>query len=57
MSKEESKEQRHKDNVEEASASEEDDHFFNEKLKCRFYRKDFPEENDLVIVLFITFYI
>jgi hypothetical protein len=30
---------------------DEDAHAHNEKLQCRFYRKDFPEENDLVIVI------
>jgi hypothetical protein len=39
-----------KDNIEELEDEEEDDHVFNEKLQSRFYRKDFPEENDLVIV-------
>lgn len=39
-----------KDHVEEIEEEEEDDHVFNEKLQCRFYRKDFPEENDLVMV-------
>jgi hypothetical protein len=30
---------------------EEEDHsVFNEKMQSRFYRKDFPEEGDLVIV-------
>ena len=29
---------------------EEDDHQHNENLQCRFYRKDFPDEGDLVIV-------
>ena len=38
------------DHIKEAS-DEEDEHMFNEKLQCRFYRKDFPEENDLVIVI------
>lgn len=28
---------------------EEEDHVFNEKLQCRFYRKEFPEESDHVI--------
>ena len=28
-----------------------DQQFENENLQCRLYRKDFPEENDLVIVL------
>lgn len=37
-------------NLEDIEDSEEDHHVFNEKLQCRFYRKDFPEEGDLVIV-------
>ena len=41
------------DHIKEAS-DEEDEHMFNEKLQCRFYRKDFPEENDLVIVCIIS---
>jgi hypothetical protein len=45
------KDQKNKDHLDEVSIDEEeDDHLFNEKLQCRFYRKDFPEENDLVIV-------
>ncbi len=28
---------------------EDEDHFNNANLQCRFYRKDFPEENDLVV--------
>jgi hypothetical protein len=39
-----------KDHIEEVEDDEEEDHMFNEKLQCRMYRKDFPEENDLVIV-------
>jgi len=35
--------------MEEIEDEEEEDHFNNEKLQCRFYRKDFPEENDLVV--------
>ena len=51
MSMEETKEQQ--DNFEnESNATEEADHLLNEKLQCRYYRKDFPEEGDLVIVLF-----
>jgi hypothetical protein len=42
----EDKHNKNKSEVDEASQTEEDD----EKLQCRFYRKDFPEENDLVIV-------
>eukprot|EP00347_Sterkiella_histriomuscorum_P019680 403340697 len=37
------------DHIEEVEDSDEDDHVNNEKLQCRFYRKDFPEENDLVV--------
>jgi hypothetical protein len=45
------KDHKNKDHLDEVSIDEEeDDHLFNEKLQCRFYRKDFPEENDLVIV-------
>lgn len=37
--------------IEEIEDDEEEDHaLFNEKMQCRFYRKDFPEEGDLVIV-------
>jgi len=43
-----------KDNMEEIEDEEEEDHFNNEKLQCRFYRKDFPEENDLVVVSVLT---
>jgi hypothetical protein len=39
------------DHIEEIEDEEEEDHsLFNEKMQCRFYRKDFPEEGDLVIV-------
>lgn len=38
------------DHIEEVEDSEEDEHMHNENLQCRYYRKDFPEENDLVIV-------
>ena len=39
------------DHIEEIDDEEEEDHsLFNEKMQCRFYRKDFPEEGDLVIV-------
>ena len=44
------------DHIEEVEDSDEDDHVNNEKLQCRFYRKDFPEENDLVVVCLSTFY-
>jgi hypothetical protein len=40
-----------KDHIEDIEEEDEDDHVFNEKLQCRFYRKDFPEENDLVMVI------
>lgn len=41
---------KNKDHIEELDDDEEEeDHFNNEKLQCRFYRKDFPEENDLVV--------
>lgn len=36
--------------IKEDSEEEEDHSQFNEKMQCRFYRKDFPEEGDLVIV-------
>ena len=45
-----------KDHIEESDEEEQDDHVFNEKLQCRFYRKDFPEENDLVMVIFSSTY-
>ena len=45
-----------KDHIEESDDEEQDDHVFNEKLQCRFYRKDFPEENDLVMVIFSSTY-
>ena len=38
------------EHIHEVNDEEEDDHAHNENLQCRFYRKDFPEENDLVIV-------
>ena len=39
------------EHIEEIEDEEEEDHeLFNEKMQCRFYRKDFPEEGDLVIV-------
>jgi hypothetical protein len=36
--------------VPEDTESQEESQILNENLKCRFYRKDFPEENDIVIV-------
>lgn len=41
-----------KDHIEEVEDSDEDEHINNEKLQCRFYRKDFPEEGDLVVVCY-----
>jgi hypothetical protein len=38
--------------LDEASVTEDEDHLNNENLQCRFYRKDFPEEGDLVIVIY-----
>lgn len=43
-----------KDHIDEVEDEDEDDHLYNEKLQSRFYRKDFPEENDLVIVSHLT---
>jgi len=40
------------DHIEELEDEEEEDQVFNEKLQCRMYRKDFPEESDLVIVIY-----
>ena len=37
-------------NIPEDSESQEESLIHNENLICRFYRKDFPEENDIVIV-------
>jgi hypothetical protein len=34
----------------EDTESQEESQIHNENLICRFYRKDFPEENDIVIV-------
>jgi uncharacterized protein YbbC (DUF1343 family) len=45
------KDQNHHDKDAESSAEE--DHAHNENLICRFYRKDFPDENDVVIVRMI----
>lgn len=43
-------------NIEDIEDDEDDHHVFNEKLQCRFYRKDFPEEGDLVIVISFLFF-
>lgn len=37
-------------NISEYSESQEESQIHNENLQCRFYRKDFPDENDIVIV-------
>jgi hypothetical protein len=42
------KSNRDPDNIQEADEDEE--HLQGENLQCRLYRKDFPEEGDLVIV-------
>ena len=34
----------------ESEEDSQDKTYFNEKMQSRFYRKDFPEEGDLVIV-------
>ncbi len=36
--------------IPEDSESQEESQIHNENLICRFYRKDFPDENDIVIV-------
>lgn len=36
--------------IPEDSESQEESQIHNENLQCRFYRKDFPDENDIVIV-------
>lgn len=36
--------------VPEDTESQEESQIHNENLICRFYKKDFPEENDIVIV-------
>lgn len=36
----------------EDTESQEESQIHNENLFCRFYRKDFPDENDIVIVKF-----
>jgi hypothetical protein len=38
-------------NIEDFEDDEDEHHIVNENLQCRFYRKDFPEEGDLVIVI------
>ncbi len=37
-------------NISEHSESQEESQIHNVELYCRFYRKDFPDENDIVIV-------
>lgn len=37
-------------NIPEDTESQEESQIHNENLICRFYRKDFPDENDIVIV-------
>jgi len=37
-------------NIDEFSESQEESQIHNENLQCRFYKKDFPDENDIVIV-------
>ena len=41
-------------NIPEDTESQEESQIHNENLICRFYRKDFPEENDIVLVSFST---
>ena len=36
--------------IPEDTESQEESQIHNENLICRFYRKDFPDENDIVIV-------
>lgn len=36
--------------IPEDSESQEESQIHNENLYCRFYRKDFPDENDIVLV-------
>jgi hypothetical protein len=58
VSKKENKEKIQEQVAEDAEVEDEDseDHaLFNEKMQSRFYRKDFPEEGDLVIVGISTF--
>ena len=38
--------------IPEDSESQEESQIHNENLQCRFYKKDFPDENDIVIVSF-----
>lgn len=38
------------EDIEVEDEDSQDHALFNEKMQCRFYRKDFPEEGDLVIV-------
>ena len=47
---ESSKDKQKQDDIEDIKSESETDHIDSEKLQCRFYRKDFPDENDLVIV-------
>jgi hypothetical protein len=47
------KDHNHHDKDAESSGAE-DEHSHNENLFCRFYRKDFPDENDVVIVRMIN---
>lgn len=47
---ESTKEDVEQQHLEDLDEEEDDNHLNNEKLQCRFYRKDFPEENDLVVV-------
>jgi len=41
-------------NIEDFEDDEDEHHIVNENLQCRFYRKDFPEEGDLVIVISLS---
>ena len=40
--------------IPEDSESQEESQIHNENLQCRFYRQDFPDENDIVIVSVTT---
>ena len=40
-------------NIPEDSESQEESQIFDDNLQCRFYKKDFPDENDIVIVSLI----
>jgi hypothetical protein len=42
-------------NIIDDTESQEESQIHNENLISRFYRKDFPEENDIVIVSFYIF--